>query len=176
MRNVLAPPPLATLVSVVLLSLLVSPLLLLGSTTSADSLAPTAAPAPRGAQSSSMVQFEDRLMVQINEARVSRGLRPIRHNSCVDRLAEGWSRRIVRTGVLEHRDQGEVLRTCDTVWAGENLVRGAQLSPAAMVRAWLNSPGHRTILLHRNAKRAGIAVAPDSAGRLVGVLNVARLR
>lgn len=176
MRNVLAPPPLATLVSVVLLSLLVSPLLLLGSTSPADSLAPTAAPAPRAAQSASMVQFEDRLMVQINDARVSRGLRPIRHDGCVDRLAEGWSRRIVRTGVLEHRDQGEVLRACDTVWAGENLVRGAKLSPAAMVRAWLNSPGHRTILLHRNAKRAGIAVTPDSAGRLVGVLNVARLR
>ena len=123
-----------------------------------------------------MVQFEDRLMVEINKVRQSGGLRRIRHDGCVDRLAEGWSRRIVRTGVLEHRNQGQVLRACNTVWAGENLVRGAGLSPRAMVQAWLDSPGHRTILLHRKAKNAGVAVSRDRTGRLVGVLNVARRR
>jgi uncharacterized protein YkwD len=172
-RPVLSLPSAAALLSFVVVSLLVSPLLVLGSTAPATARTPSAAPSARAA---SMVQYEDRLMSEINEARRTGGLRPIRHDSCVDRMAEGWSRRIVRTGVLEHRNQDQVLDACNTVWAGENLVRGTGLSPAAMVRAWLNSPGHREILLHSNAKRAGIGVSRDGAGRLVGVLNVARRR
>jgi uncharacterized protein YkwD len=172
-RPALTLPSAAALFSFVVVSLLVAPLLVLGSTAHAAARTPSAVPTARAA---SMVQYEDRLMAEINEARQTGGLRPIRPDSCVDRLAEGWSRRIVRTGVLEHRNQDQVLDACNTVWAGENLVRGSGLSPAAMVKAWLNSPGHREILLHRNAKRAGIGVTRDGAGRLVGVLNVARRR
>ena len=120
-------------------------------------------------------QLEDALMVRINQARASHGLRKIwNFDVCTDRLAEQWGERIARTGAFEHRDQGEVIRKCNKSWAGETLVRGAGLSPEEMVRLWLDSPGHREILLSPRARRAGVAITDDGQGRTIGVVNLVR--
>jgi uncharacterized protein YkwD len=120
-------------------------------------------------------QLEDALMVRINEARAEHGLREIRtFDVCTDQLAEQWGARIARTGVLAHRDQREVIRKCDNSWAGETLVRGTNLSPETMVSLWLDSPGHREILLSPRAKRAGVAITRDAQGRTIGVVNLVR--
>lgn len=125
--------------------------------------------------SASSAQLEDALMVRINEARAQNGLAKIRSfDACTDQLAEKWGARIARTGVLEHRDQREVIRRCDNSWAGETLVRGTALSPETMVELWLDSPGHREILLSPRAKRAGVAITRDSQGRTIGVVNLVR--
>lgn len=119
--------------------------------------------------------LEDALMVQINQARVANGLRKIwNFDVCTDQLAEQWGDRIARTGLFEHRDQGEVIRKCNNSWAGETLVRGTALSPADMVALWLDSPGHREILLSPRARRAGVAITSDSQGRTIGVVNLVR--
>ena len=133
---------------------------------------PRSAPVTAGASSD---QLEDALMVRINEARADNGLRKIwNFDVCTDQLAEQWGARIARTGVLEHRDQREVIRKCDNSWAGETLVRGTGLSPQAMVSLWLDSPGHREILLSPRAKRAGVAITTDAQGRTIGVVNLVR--
>ena len=137
---------------------------------------------PRAASAASAVtaevssdQLEDALMVRINQARAEHGLRKIwNFDVCTDQLAEQWGARIARTGVLEHRDQREVIRRCDNSWAGETLVRGTNLSPEAMVALWLDSPGHREILLSPRAKRAGVAITRDAQGRTIGVVNLVR--
>ena len=127
------------------------------------------------AADSSSDQLVDALMVRINEARTEHGLRKIwNFDVCTDQLAEQWGARIARTGVLEHRDQREVIRRCDNCWAGETLVRGTNLSPEAMVSLWLDSPGHREILLSPRAKRAGVAITRDAQGRTIGVVNLVR--
>jgi uncharacterized protein YkwD len=90
---------------------------------------------------------------------------------CIDRFAERWARHLAATGDFEHRDQRRILRRCDLTWAGENLIRGSVLTPAATVRAWLRSPGHRAVLMKPRANRAGIGVRVDGRGRIVGVLN-----
>lgn len=119
--------------------------------------------------------FETALMMTINEERVTHGLAPIAlFDSCTDMLAERWGRHISRTGVFAHRDQNRVIRRCDTSWAGEALVRGAGLTPRSMVDLWMGSPPHREILLSPRARYAGVAVVPDTEGRLVGVLNLTR--
>ncbi len=119
--------------------------------------------------------LEDALMVEINEARAANGLRKIwSFDACTDRLAEEWGQRIARTGLFEHRDQNEIIRRCDTTWAGETLVRGVGLTPDVMVDLWLDSPGHREILLSPRARRAGVSIEQDSQGRVIGVLNLVR--
>lgn len=126
---------------------------------------------------SSMDEFEDQLMVEINKARRAHGQARIRvYDRCTDRLAERWSTHLAETGLFEHRNQMQVINRCKVSWAGENLVRGTALTPEAMVNAWLNSPPHREIMLNRKAKRAGVSVTRDAQGRLVGVLNVVRGR
>lgn len=123
----------------------------------------------------SLDDFETSLMMTINEARVAHGRQPIAlFDSCADRMAERWGLHISSTGVFAHRDQNRVIRRCDTSWAGETLVRGMQLSPRTMVDLWMDSPGHREILLSSRARRAGVAVVPDAQGRLIGVLNLTR--
>lgn len=119
--------------------------------------------------------LEDALMVEINAARDANGLRKIwNFDVCTDLLAEQWGSRIARTGLFEHRDQNEVIRKCHNSWAGETLVRGTGLTPGDMVELWLNSPGHREILLNPRARRAGVAITEDAQGRVIGVVNLVR--
>ena len=120
-------------------------------------------------------ELEDALMVRINQVRATNGLRKIwNFDVCTDRLAEAWGERIARTGVFEHRNQAEVIRKCHKSWAGETLVRGTALSPDQMVELWLDSPGHREILLNPRARRAGVAITSDAQGRTIGVVNLVR--
>lgn len=135
---------------------------------------PKASNVPTGS-TSSLAEFETRLVVAINKARRRHGVRRIRlFDSCADRMAEGWGDRIARTGRFEHRNQMRVVRRCRANWAGETLIRGSALTPEVVVQAWLDSPGHRVIILNRKAIRAGVAVTRDSQGRMIGVLNVIR--
>ena len=119
--------------------------------------------------------LEDALMVEINQARAAHGLRKIwNFDACTDDLSEQWGDRIARTGLFEHRDQSEVIRKCNNSWAGETLVRGTGLTPKDMVDLWLDSPGHREILLSPRARRAGVAITEDAQGRRIGVVNLVR--
>jgi uncharacterized protein YkwD len=119
--------------------------------------------------------LEDALLAEINDARAANGLRKIWNvDSCTDQLAEEWGQRIARTGIFEHRDQEEVVRRCDSSWAGETLVRGVGLTPDVMVDLWLDSPAHREILLSPRARRAGISIEQDAQGRVIGVVNLVR--
>ena len=118
---------------------------------------------------------ESALMVEINKARADHGLSKVwNFDVCTDKLAEAWGARIARTGLFEHRDQNQVIRKCNNQWAGETLVRGTGLTPKAMVELWLDSPGHREILLSPRARRAGVAITKDPQGRVIGVVNLVR--
>lgn len=119
--------------------------------------------------------LESALMVEINKARAANGLSKVwNFDVCTDKLSEALGARIARTGVLEHRDQGQVIDRCHNQWAGETLVRGSGLTPAAMVDLWLASPDHREILLSPRARRAGVAITEDAQGRMIGVVNLVR--
>ena len=136
---------------------------------------PTSLDSARDASALPSEQLEDLLMVEINQARAANGLGKVRvFDACTDRLSERWGRRIARTGVFAHRDQGDVVDRCHGTWAGETLVRGAGLTPEQMVQLWLDSPGHREILLSRRADRAGVAITRDGQDRIIGVVNLVR--
>ncbi len=138
---------------------------------------PTSLDTTRDATGLPMAELEDLLMVEINQARADNGLDPIRvFDACTDRLSERWGRRIARTGDFVHRDQGEVIDRCRGSWAGETLVRGTGLTPEQMVQLWLDSPGHREILLSPRAQRAGVSITSDDQGRMIGVVNLVRHR
>lgn len=138
---------------------------------------PSSADSARDVSTLSSAHLEDLLMVEINAARAANGLDEVRvFDACTDRMSEKWGRRIAHTGVFAHRDQGDVADRCRGSWAGETLVRGSGLTPDDMVRLWLDSPGHREILLNRRADRAGVAITRDGQGRTIGVVNLVRHR
>jgi uncharacterized protein YkwD len=134
---------------------------------------PRPASSPDVSPRKSFASFELRVLDRINEVRAQAGLRKIaRLDSCVDKMAEKWAGRLASRGVLEHRNQNQVIRRCGQRWAGENLVKGTRLTPYGAVDAWLASPGHREIMMKPRARLAGVAFTRDGRGEYVGVLNV----
>ncbi len=117
-------------------------------------------------------EFEDRILVEINKARARRDLPKVKvFQSCVDKYAERWATRLKRIDDLVHRDLTTVLEGCDLHWAGETLVSGTLLTPSGAVRAWLDSPPHRAVILKERARLAGIGVTVNATGKVFAVLN-----
>ena len=133
--------------------------------------APTAAAAPVTLSSDT---YERRLQRWTNVQRRRHGLREVTLDGCADGYAERWTRHLVRTGGdLVHRDQSVVLRGCDATAAGEVLARG-QVSPRRMVRMWMNSSGHRAILLSRTYRRIGLGAMRMRDGSWLATGNYLR--
>ena len=119
-------------------------------------------------------EFESRILIRVNRVRARRGLSQVRvFQSCVDGYAERWSQQLRTSGELVHRDLDAVLGGCDLTWVGENLVSGTDLRPRAAVRAWLDSPAHRQVLMKPRAALAGVGVRISGDGRTYAVLNFA---
>ena len=117
-------------------------------------------------------EFESRILLRVNRMRARHDLSRVRvFQSCVDGYAERWSKRLRATGELVHRDLDVVLDGCDISWVGENLVSGTGLGPSVAVRAWMQSPPHRKVLLKPRANWAGVGVRVGSDGRTYAVLN-----
>jgi uncharacterized protein YkwD len=117
-------------------------------------------------------QFENQILTIANRHRRAAGLRPVRSvNPCLDGLSERWAQHLATSGEFEHRSQPRILRRCNLNWTGENLIRGTAFTPAAAVRSWLRSPGHRAVLMKPRASLAGIGIRIDGQGHIVGVLN-----
>ena len=117
-------------------------------------------------------EFEDRILVQIHKARARHDLPKVRvFQSCVDGYAERWAKRLKRIDNLVHRNLTTVLSGCDLHWVGETLVSGSSLTPASAVRAWLDSPPHRAVILKSRARMAGIGVRVAGNGKVYAVLN-----
>ncbi len=104
----------------------------------------------------------------INDVRRAHGLRPIapskglraaaRHHS-LDMMARGYFAHTSPTGsTLTHRVVRSGFVTYGQWWAGETLAwgYGSQGTPAAVVKAWMQSPEHRAILLSARYHLVGI--------------------
>lgn len=117
-------------------------------------------------------EFESRILIRVNRVRARHNLPKVRvFQSCVDGYAERWSQKLKKSGAMRHRDLGTMLDGCNLNWVGENLVSGTGLLPRVAVRAWMDSPPHRSVLLKRRANWAGVGVRVDQHGRTYAVLN-----
>jgi uncharacterized protein YkwD len=109
----------------------------------------------------------------INRERTSRGLRALRQDGQLRKVAEGYSRQMVRHAFFAHvghdgstmggRIKGRTtyLRHAASWSLGENLYWGSGdlATPLQSVRGWMNSPGHRHNMLNRHFRDIGIGIA-----------------
>lgn len=117
-----------------------------------------AAPAAAG----TLVTRADRAtLAQMNKARTSRGLPPLRLDLRLQRAARAHSLDMLRRDYFAHGAFAERLARFDVRGprVGENLAwgTGSRGSAGAIVRAWLRSPGHRRNLLRPGFRRVGVA-------------------
>ena len=125
-------------------------------------LAPATAAQARGLTSS-----EASLLKTMNSVRASHGLAPLRVDYRLVRAARGHSADMMRRQYFAH---GSVLGRAVAAGArgplfGEDLAWTTSMTPQWVVNAWLASPAHRAVLLHRGFRRVGIGI---SFGTFIG--------
>ena len=107
----------------------------------------------------------------LNEQRKAHGLRRLRANETLERVATAYTRRMVSDGFFDHVAPsgstmlGRVRATAylrkTRSWAlGENLAwgTGSLSTPAKTMDAWMASAGHRRNILDASFKEIGIGV------------------
>lgn len=111
---------------------------------------------------SSVLAFEKEVVRLINEQRVQNGLKPLKENWELSRVARYKSQDMVDNRYFSHtsptygspfqmiKDFGLSFRT-----AGENIAYG-QRTPQAVVNAWMNSSGHRANILNPSYTQIGV--------------------
>ncbi|WP_436848241.1 CAP domain-containing protein [Streptomyces flaveolus] len=99
----------------------------------------------------------------VNDERAKVGCSPLAANSSLTKLAEVFSDDMAARGYFDHTDPDG-----RTPWVragavgitdlgGENIARG-QADAAAVMAAWMESPGHRANILNCDFKTLGVGV------------------
>lgn len=125
------------------------------------------------ASSLSSSTYEERVRYRINLRRDRHGLRHLRFQRCTDRRAESWADKLVTSGDFFHQDLGRIISRCNATYAGETIGKGS-ISPRRLVKNWMNSAGHRSILLSRHPRRIGIGSYLNGNGKWVTVADFTR--
>ncbi|MGY3204279.1 CAP domain-containing protein [Streptomyces sp. TE5632] len=99
----------------------------------------------------------------VNQERAKVGCSPVAANSALTGLAAAFSQDMAERGFFDHTDPDG-----DTPWdrakaagiadlGGENIARG-QATAAAVMEAWMDSPGHKANILNCDFKTLGVGV------------------
>ncbi|MEU0221359.1 CAP domain-containing protein [Streptomyces sp. NPDC006265] len=133
----------------------------------------TATKAPKKPSASAALSGESSAAAQVlslvNEERAKVGCSPVAANSALTGLAQSYSEDMAAQGFFDHTDPDG-----HTPWdraekagisnlGGENIARG-QADAAAVMDAWMNSPGHRANILNCDFKTLGVGVELGSGG------------
>lgn len=109
------------------------------------------------------------VLSQINSVRARHGLPELRLDANLSQAAQGHACTMARAGTFTHGGNGGAKARmkragCKTRMAGENIAMGFS-SGARTMDLWMNSPGHRQIILTGNFTRVGLGVAAPVAGK-----------
>ncbi|MBK3623559.1 CAP domain-containing protein [Streptomyces sp. MBT49] len=133
----------------------------------------TATKAPPKAETPVTVSAEAQAAAEVlklvNEERAKVGCSAVSANSALSDLAEQFSDDMAARGFFDHTDPDGA-----TPWdraakagisglGGENIARG-QADAAAVMEAWMNSPGHKANILNCDFKTLGVGVHLGSGG------------
>lgn len=132
---------------------------------------PTTKPAttPSATASSTSSDPEDRVLAAVNAERTTAGCGPVKADAKLRDLARAHSADMAARDYFDHNTP-EGLTPWDradkagvTNLGAENIARG-QKTPDAVMRAWMNSPGHRRNILDCGLKTLGVGVKEGANG------------
>lgn len=106
----------------------------------------------------------------VNIQRTSRGLKPLSNNWELERIARYKSQDMANKNYFSHTSPtyGSPFTMMQNFGvkfsaAGENIAMG-QKTPAEVVNAWMNSPGHRANILGTSYTQIGVGLAKNNNG------------
>ena len=116
---------------------------------------------------STVISFEQEVIRLVNEKRAENGLKPLKHNWELSRVARYKSQDMKDNRYFSHTSPTygspyEMMRNFGISFrrAGENIARG-QKTPQAVVNAWMNSSGHRANILNASYIEIGVGYVKD---------------
>ncbi|MEU1305118.1 CAP domain-containing protein [Streptomyces shenzhenensis] len=125
----------------------------------------TSAPTTVSAQAAA----EAAVLRLVNEERAKEGCSALTANGALTRLAEAFSEDMAARDFFDHTDPDgaspwdRATEAGITGLGGENIARG-QADAAAVMAAWMDSPGHRANILNCDFKTLGVGVHFASGG------------
>ncbi|GAA2512328.1 CAP domain-containing protein [Streptomyces longisporus] len=128
---------------------------------------PTRTPAPVTVSAAAAAEAE--VLKLVNEERSKVGCSAVSANSTLSQLAEKFSDAMAAEGFFDHTDPSgaspwdRAAKLGISNLGGENIARG-QADAAAVMQAWMNSPGHRANILNCDFKTLGVGVHFGSGG------------
>ncbi|MEU0393983.1 CAP domain-containing protein [Streptomyces sp. NPDC006208] len=129
-----------------------------GEVTTAPTPAPVPAPVPE--------DEVDEVVDLVNARRAEVGCPPVRRNGRLERSATAHADDMATRHYYGHhspegRDAGDRISAAGYGWQkwGENIYRGPK-SPAEAMEGWMNSTGHRQIILDCSFTEIGVGVSP----------------
>ncbi|MCF1595978.1 CAP domain-containing protein [Streptomyces muensis] len=105
----------------------------------------------------------------VNQERAQVGCSAVAANSSLTDLAQDFSEDMAARGFFDHTDPGglspwdRAAKAGITDLGGENIARG-QSDAAAVMDAWMNSPGHKANILNCDFKTLGVGVHFGAGG------------
>jgi uncharacterized protein YkwD len=145
-------------VTVILLALSLS----IGARADANS---DVATTPLTSRSAALGPSELRVVQLINSFRARNGRPPLLVGRALSRAAQSHSADMARRGYFDHGAFAARLWSFGVraPYVGENIASGSRpLTPAMIVRMWIQSPPHRENLLDRGFRRIGVGEAGAS--------------
>ncbi|MBJ7904679.1 CAP domain-containing protein [Streptomyces sp. DSM 110735] len=112
---------------------------------------------------SAQADAEAQVLALVNQERAKVGCTPVTANTDLTKLAEAFSGDMAARDFFDHTDPDgatpwdRASKAGITGLGGENIARG-QTDPAAVMEAWMNSPGHRANILNCDFKTLGVGV------------------
>ncbi|MEE1940082.1 CAP domain-containing protein [Streptomyces sp. TRM 70361] len=107
---------------------------------------------------------EAQVLALVNEERKTAGCEPVTANARLTRAADDYSDVMAASGVMSHTGpdgstMADRVEAAGYAWSnlGENIARG-QPDAAAVMDAWMNSPGHRANILNCAFEELGVGV------------------
>lgn len=132
--------------------------------------APKPAPSATSPGSSKLVTAENEVARLTNVAREAEGCGPLRIDEKLRKAARGHSDDMAAKGYFDHtsadgRSPWDRIKAAgyNSSMFAENIARG-QATPDAVVKGWLNSPGHRANIMNCKLKAIGVGVHLGSGG------------
>ncbi|KUM67986.1 CAP domain-containing protein [Streptomyces curacoi] len=119
----------------------------------------TSAPVHMSAQAAAAAE----VLQLVNEERAQVGCSAVAANSSLTELAQDFSEDMAARGFFDHTDPDgaspwdRAAKAGITDLGGENIARG-QSDAAAVMEAWMNSPGHKANILNCDFKTLGVGV------------------
>lgn len=103
----------------------------------------------------------DQVQAAINKERAKHNLPPVRLNAKLTKAARGLAVYMAAHHVMSHeadgRSPGQRITAAGYRWSacGEIICHGPSTAAGA-VKTWMNSPGHRAIILNKNCPEIGV--------------------